>query len=141
MRLAINRSWLLLGVALLLGLASAVGVKRYIEQRVEDIDARERQRKTVSVVVPVEDLAKGTVLSSQNVAVREVPADFAHSNAIKPEEFSRVEGQALAYPVERGEMLLWSLMEGQRSATFSSRAPAGRSSSPWRWASTSSRRS
>ncbi|HLO94660.1 MAG TPA: Flp pilus assembly protein CpaB [Burkholderiaceae bacterium] len=126
MRFAINRSWLLLGVALLLGLASAFGVKRYIEQRVEDIDARDRHKKTVAVVVPLEDLAKGALLSSQNVAVREVPADFAHSNAIKPDEFSRVEGQALAYPVAQGEMLLWSLMEGQRSATFSARVPAGR---------------
>ena len=126
MRFAINRSWVLLGVALVLGLGSAIGVKRYIEQHVEAIDARDRQRKTVAVVVPLEDLAKGATLSAENVAVREVPAEFAHSNALKPDDFNRIAGQQLAYPVARGEMLLWSLLEGQRSATFSARVPAGR---------------
>ena len=126
MRFAINRSWVLLGVALLLGLGSAVGVKRYIEQHVEAIDARDRQRKTVAVVVPLEDMVKGARLTSDNVAVREVPAEFAHSNALKPDDFSRIEGQQLAYPVARGEMLLWSLVDGQRATSFSARVPTGR---------------
>jgi pilus assembly protein CpaB len=125
MRVAINRSWLLLGVALVLGGLSAFGVKRYIEQHVEAIEARSRAQRTVKVVVPKEDLAKGTLLQVAHVAVREVPQEWAHSNAITPEQFDRVEGQALAYPVTRGEMLLWSLLEGGRSPSFSARLPAG----------------
>lgn len=125
MRFAINRSWLLLGVALVLGGVSAYGVKRYIEQHVEDIEARSRAKRTVKVVVPKEDLAKGTVLQAAHVAVREVPQEWTHSNAISPEQFERVEGQPLAYPVARGEMLLWSLLEGGRSPSFSARLPTG----------------
>src|SRR5262249_39351191 len=46
--------------------------------------------------------------------------------AVVPEQFERVAGQRLAYPVARGEMLLWSLLEEQRSSTFSSRLAVGR---------------
>jgi pilus assembly protein CpaB len=124
MKFAINRSWLLLGVALVLGGLSAYGVKRYIEQHVEEIDARNKG-KMVRVVVPKEDLPKGAVLSAAAVAAREVPADWAHSNAITPEQFDRVEGQALAYPAARGEMILWAMLEGQRAPSFSTRLPTG----------------
>lgn len=125
MRVAINRSWLLLGVALVLGGLSAYGVKRYIERHVEDIEARSRLQRMVKVVVPKEDLPKGAVLDATKVAVREMPSDWAHSNALTPEQFERVEGQQLAYPVARGEMLMWSLLEGQRAASFSARLPSG----------------
>ena len=107
MRFAINRSWLLLGVALVLGGLSAYGVKRYIEQHVEDIEARSRSKQMVKVIVPKEDMVKGAVLQGSHMAVREVPQEWAHTNAITPEQFERVEGQQLAYPVARGEMLLW----------------------------------
>ena len=83
MRFAINRSWLLLGVALALGGLSAYGVKRYIEQHVEEIEARGRSKQMVKIVVPKEDLPKGTVLREANVAVREVPQEWAHSNALE----------------------------------------------------------
>lgn len=125
MRVPVNRSWLLLGVALLLGGLSAYGVKRYIEQHVQEIEARSRSGRLVKVVVPKEDLVKGTVLQSSQVAVREVPQEWAHTNAVTPEQFERVEGQQLAYPVARGEMLLWSLLEGGRAASFSARLPSG----------------
>lgn len=125
MKFAINRSWLLLGVALVLGGLSAYGVKRYIEQHVEDIEARSRGQKMVKVVVPKEDMPKGATLSSAAVAVREVPADWAHSNAITPAQFDRVEGQALAYPAASGEMILWAMLEGQRAPSFSTRLPTG----------------
>ena len=125
MRVAFNRSWLLLGLALVIGGLSAYGVKRYIEQHVEEIEARSRSHRMVKVVVPKQDLAKGAELKPELLAVREVPAEWAHTNAITPEQFERVEGQLLAYPVAAGEMLLWSLLEGQRAASFSARLPSG----------------
>ncbi len=126
MKLAMNRSWLILVLALSLGALAAFGVNRYITRQVEDIESRGRATKMVKVLVPKSDLIKGTVLTSTLVAVREVPAEWAHSNAMVPAQFERVENQKLAYAANAGEMLMWSMLEGQRAPSFSSRLPAGR---------------
>lgn len=125
MKLSLNRSSLILFVALVIGGLAAFGVNRYIKRQVEDIEARARG-KMVRVVVPKEDMPKGAPVEARMVAVREVPSEWAHSNAITPEQFDRVEHQKLAYPAARGEMILWSMLEGQRAPTFSSRLPVGR---------------
>ena len=126
MKFSVNRSWVILGLALGLGGLAAFGVNQYITRQVQDIEARGKSQRNVRVVVPKEDLAKGTALTAKMVAVREVPAEWAHSNALTPEQFERVENQKLAYPAARGETLLWSLLEGQRAPSFSSRLAAGR---------------
>ncbi|MBC7716159.1 MAG: Flp pilus assembly protein CpaB [Pseudorhodobacter sp.] len=126
MKLAMNRSWLILILALGLGVLAAFGVNRYITRQVEDIENRGRSAKTVKVLVPKSDLSKGSVLSAKSVAVREVPAEWAHTHAMLPAQFDRVENQKLAYPAAAGEMLMWSMLEGQRAPSFSSRLPAGR---------------
>jgi pilus assembly protein CpaB len=120
-----NRSWVLLAVALVVGGVSAFGVKRFIDHQVEEVESRSKAKKTVKVLVPKQDLPKGAVLSAAAVAVRQVPADWAHSNALGPDEFARVDGQRLAYPVSAGEMLMWSLLEGERAPSFSARLPNG----------------
>ena len=124
-KIVINRSVVLLLAALTLGGLSAFGVKRFIERQVAEVEARGKG-KLVRVIVPKEDLPKGTALTSAAVASRDVPADWAHSNAITPQQFDRVENQKLAYPAARGEMILWSMLEGQRAPSFSARLPAGR---------------
>jgi pilus assembly protein CpaB len=124
-KFVINRSVVLLVAALALGGLSAFGVKRFIERQMEEVEARGKG-KMVRVIVPKQDLPKGTPLTEAAVASREVPADWAHSNAITPQQFERVENQKLAYPAARGEMILWSMLEGQRAPSFSARLPAGR---------------
>jgi len=126
MRIRFQKSWVLLAVALGLGGLSAFGVKRYIEQHVAEVEERSKAQSTVKVLVPKGDLVKGAVLTAELVAVREVPSMWAHSNALTPAQFDRIEGQALAYPAVRGEMLLWSMLEGQRPPAFSTRLPNGR---------------
>jgi pilus assembly protein CpaB len=105
---------------------AAFGVHSYLQRQLSDIEARSKGRRTVRVLVPKEDLPKGTPLTPARVAVRELPAEWAHSNAIAPEQFERVEHQKLAYPAARGEMILWSLLEGEQASSFSSRLAAGR---------------
>jgi len=120
-----SKTWLVLGVALALGVFAALGARSYFVNRMADIEARAKG-KTIGVVVAKTDLARGTKLSADNVAVRQVPADYAHSLAVLPEQFDRVEAQPLSFAVKGGEMILWSLMEGKRTPTFSARVEAGR---------------
>lgn len=120
-----NKTWLVLGAALGIGLLAALGARSYLSGRVADLEAKARG-KNVSIVVAKGDLPKGTKLSSENVAVRPIPTEFAHSTAITPEQFDRIEGQPLAFNVKAGEMIMWSLMQGKKVPTFSARVEAGR---------------
>lgn len=120
-----NKTWIMLGVALGIGLLTAVVAYTYLSNQMQAIEARARGA-TVPIVVAKVDLPKGARLSPQNVAVREIPRDFAHSGAVQPAQFDRLDGQVLAYPVKGGEMILWSLTEGKKIPTFSARIESGR---------------
>jgi pilus assembly protein CpaB len=120
-----NKTWIVLGVAVTIGLVAALGARSYLNSRVADLEAQARG-KNVNIVVAKVDLPKGSKLSSDTVAIRPVPSEFAHSAAILPDQFDRAEGQALAYSVKAGEMILWGLMEGKKVPTFSARVEPGR---------------
>lgn len=114
-----------MGVALGIGLLAALVARSYLSNQMAAIEARAKG-STVSVIVAKHELAKGVRLSADNVAVRPVPKDYAHSVAVAPDQFDRIDGQVLAYPVKGGEMILWGLMEGKKVPTFSTRVETGR---------------
>lgn len=120
-----GKSWIVLGVALGIGTVAALATRSFLTHQVEAIEARANGRK-VAVVVAKGDLPKGTLLSAATLAVREIPADYAHSAAVAPENFERIDGQTLAFPVKSGEMILWGLLEAQKAPTFSARIEEGR---------------
>ncbi len=119
-----SKTWLVLGIALVIGGIAAFAASIFLKKQVADIEARNKGG-TTNVLVAKIDIGKGGQLSPENIAIRAVPVEFSHSIAITPEEFDRVKGQALAYPVKRGEMILWGLMETQKVPTFSARVEAG----------------
>lgn len=121
----INKTWLVLGAALAVGLLAAIVTRSFLSTQVAEIEAR-NQHQTLDIVVAKADLAQNTVLSSKNVAVRKIPVAYAHSGAVAPSEFERIDGGALAFPVKAGEMIMWSQMEGKRAPTFSARLAEGR---------------
>lgn len=120
-----KRSLVLLLVALGAGLLAAFGAYRYLTEQAVAIAERARG-KSMALVVAKRDLRRGDRISGDTVAVREIPADYAHSGAMTPAEFDRAEGQTLAYPLRSGEMVLWSLLETKRAPSFSARIEAGR---------------
>jgi pilus assembly protein CpaB len=120
MALKLNRNWLILIAALSIGGFAAYGAKNYINGRVADIEAQDKNKAMVKVVVAKLGLEKGEKLSSQNMAVRDVPEEWVHSGAVMPDQFSRVEGSVLAYPAIAGEAVMWSQLEGQKAPSFSS---------------------
>lgn len=122
--LTMNKTWIVLSVALSIGLLAALGARGYLNNQMAAIEARAKG-KTINIIVAKRDLAKGTKLSSDTVAVRPIPIDYAHSTAISPNEFDRMDGQTLAYNVKAGEMILWGVLEGKRAPSFSARVAAG----------------
>jgi pilus assembly protein CpaB len=125
MRLKINKTWIVLSVALVVGGGAAFMANSYLRAQVEEIAARGKG-ENVKLVVAKTDLPKGATLGPETLAVRDVPREWAHSNAVTPEQFERIDRGALAYPAKRGEPLLWSQLEGEKVPTFSARVGAGR---------------
>jgi pilus assembly protein CpaB len=119
-----GKTWIILGVALAIGGLAAFAASRFLNTQVAAIEARAKGKTTMVVVAKV-DIARGVKLDNRNVAVRSIPAEYAHSVAITPDDFPRIDGQALAYPVKAGEMILWGLMETQKAPSFSARVEAG----------------
>ncbi|MBJ7311684.1 Flp pilus assembly protein CpaB [Rugamonas sp. CCM 8940] len=120
-----GKTWLVLGIALAIGGLAAFAARSYLSNQVAVIEARGKG-KSVQVVVAKVDIARGVKLDNHNVAVRNVPAEFAHSVAVLPDDFPRIDGQALAFPVKAGEMILWGLVESPKAPAFSSRVESGR---------------
>lgn len=121
----LNKNWVVLLTALLVGGLAAYGAKNYLALQMAEIEARERNKATVQVVVAKTGLPRGSVISSETVAVRAVPKEWAHSGSITPDQFSRAEGSALAHPAGPGEPILWAQLVGQRAPTFSARLSNG----------------
>ncbi|MGV7207012.1 Flp pilus assembly protein CpaB [Oxalobacteraceae bacterium A2-2] len=120
----LNRTWTVLGIATVIGLLAAAATRGYLNTRVAELEARNRQA-TVEVVVAKTELQPQSVLSNQNVALRKIPAAYAHSGAVAPADFNRIDGRSIAYQVKAGEMILWSQMSSKRAPTFCARLASG----------------
>lgn len=121
----ITKTWVVLGVALATGLLAALGARNYLSDRMAAIESRNLGEK-INVVVAKGKMQKGDIISSDTVAVRSVPLDYAHSNALMPNQFDTFDGKVLAFGVNGGEMILWSMLEGKKTPTFSARVETGR---------------
>lgn len=126
MAFKINKNWIVLAVALGVGGLAALGAKNYLGAQLAEIEAREKNKVMVELVVAKTDLEKGRSLTPETVAVRSVPGEWAHSGALTPQQFGRVEGATLAYPAVAGEPILWAQLEGEKAPSFSARLAPGR---------------
>jgi pilus assembly protein CpaB len=120
-----GKTAVVLGVALVSGVIAALAANRFLAGRIEAIEARNRGA-TVEVVVARRHLGKGHVLGPDSAALRAVPKNYAHSNALTQENFAKAVGRVLAYDVQPGEMLLAGLLQPAKPPTFSARVENGR---------------
>lgn len=120
-----GKTWMVLAVAISIGLLAALGARHYFSNRIAQIDA-DASSRMVKVVVAKVALHKGDVVSAENVAVRPIPADYAHATSVRPDEFEHLDGERVGYDVEPGEAILWGLLETKKLPTFSARIVDGR---------------
>lgn len=122
----INTNWLLLGVAIALGVGAVLMSNHLIQRRMAQLEeAANSGKQTVSVVVAKRDLQRGETISSESMAVREMPAEFVHADAIRPDQFASMEHQRLAVPIKRGDVLLPVHSEGNGGQVFSATLKKG----------------
>ncbi|MEK8031089.1 Flp pilus assembly protein CpaB [Ideonella sp. DXS29W] len=122
----INTNWLLLLVAIGLGIGAVYMSNSLIKRKLADIEeAAAMKNETVDVVVAKQDLAQGQPLTADMVAVRSIPKQFAHEGGVRPDQFDAVEGQRLAVPIKRGEAILTIQTEGAGVNLFSNGVKKG----------------
>ncbi len=70
--LKLNKTWIVLGVALIVGGGAAFLANSYLRAQVEEIEARGKG-ENVKLVVAKKDMPKGATLGPESLAVRSVP--------------------------------------------------------------------
>ena len=125
----INRLWILLALAVLLGLGAtwlAINYLKGREKRIaEELAQRAKGGPTVAVVVPVRTLPRGTVLDDKAVAAREIASDLVYEETITADQFDKIAGRRLLRPVERGRPLRRADLFDVRSKDFSDQVEEG----------------
>lgn len=117
---------LMVGGALVAGGGAAYFAQGYISSQMRaEREQLHSQYQLVNVVVARSDLAPGAVLSSQTVAVREVPKTFLHTDAVRSEQWSSIAGRVLARAVGSGEAILNAHLAQGLGAGFSAQLPEG----------------
>lgn len=116
--------WLLV-VSTAAGLCAAWAMHRYIEQKIESIEARTRVVAVPRLVAAI-NLEPGDVLNSEHVAQRDVPQEWALADALRPEDLSYWEGVKLSHPVHQGEQFLPSVLGPVAEVPLAARLAPGR---------------
>lgn len=118
----------LLGVgALSFATLATLGANRYIATALEA--QREQSRPvapvTSKVVVAKYDLVAGEVVSTDNMAVRELPVEFLPGSVLRPERFESVSGMRVSRAMRSGEPLLHEALQPADPGGLSNRVRQG----------------
>lgn len=112
----------IIGAVVLAGIA-AVLTMTYVQRTV---DERSRDDTlTMAVAVPTADLAAGTMLGEQMLAIREVPADLVPSNALTPDNYGEHIGRVLRTDIRAGVPISGGALVPLHE-TFSAVIPSGK---------------
>jgi pilus assembly protein CpaB len=123
---------MLLGGAVALGVLCFVGAQYYLRNYLAQAEQKlAGQYETKQVIVAAVDIAPGSVLSSDNLAVRKIPVRYLSSNVLQPNDLDLVSGQRVVTalqpgdPVDRGSLersdrppLSTTVAKGERAITF-----------------------
>ncbi len=124
----INRTWLMLFVAIIMALAAAWLTKQYLdvrEKRIqEELASKSKGGPSAKVVVPRKNLPGGSAITGDMVAGRSIPADLVSPDMITPDNFDKYEGAKLIRNVERGLPLRTSDVE-EKGRDFASLIETG----------------
>jgi pilus assembly protein CpaB len=124
-----NKSTTLLLVAVGAGILAALLAVWYLKAREADLRARlTPNEQQIEVVVANRDLTKGTTLEldPKKFAVRTVPREYVHTDAVAYSTFQTLQGKKLVQNLGQGKILLRSFIEDDFPRDFSDTIPLKR---------------
>ena len=124
-RFRIEKKWGMLAIALTAGAVAAWLSQRYVQARIDQVEAGARKPQ-IAVLVAAEDLPAGARLTQASIAVREMPGEWLSDSALTPEHAESVLSASLSHPVRRGEPILSAHLEAARARSLADKLVAGR---------------
>jgi len=124
-RRLLNKHSAIFGLAIAAGLMAAWSAQAYLADKAAQIE-RNAQVPQVERVVAAYDLAAGTVLSSDDLAVRLFPTSLVSSDSLGPIDYSLLEGKVLRASLQSGDVIVPSHVKQAGSQAFSSQLFKGR---------------
>ncbi|HUH59003.1 MAG TPA: Flp pilus assembly protein CpaB [Candidimonas sp.] len=121
----LNRSIAMLLLALLAGLAAAWAAKQHIQGRVQLLEAQARV-PMVERVVAAYDLAAGTRLGPEHLAIRSFPATAISSDSVPPARFGELGGTVVRSALRAGDPVLPVHTAAPPQTAFSTQLANGR---------------
>lgn len=122
----LNGNMLMLLLSVVLGAVAVYFSRSFIEEQVDYYKTQlEKTEAMVQIVVPSRALRQGDVVQESDLSIREVPARYAHDNALTSDTYYAAVGQRMRTGLTQGKALLWAHLEGGESATFSDSLIAG----------------
>jgi len=113
-------------LSLILGGVGVYYAKYYIEEQIAFYKNQlEQTPDMVELIVPTRGLLRGEVVTPEMLSLREIPVQYADSNAVSASNYDVALGQRIDFDIDEGRPLLWAHLEGGLSPTFSGRVPEG----------------
>jgi pilus assembly protein CpaB len=122
----INKNVIMLIISLAVGIGGVYLTRDFIEKKINYYRSQlEKTEEMVSLVVPNRNISRGTIVSLRDFVTRDIPAKYAHKNAVTQSSFTTAIGQKLSYDITKGRALLWAHLEGGVYPTFSGKLEPG----------------
>ena len=102
----INKMWLLVALAVVLGLVAAMLTSSYLKSREQTLEVEAKKRAsggpTVEVVAARMNIPRGMVLGTENLSKREILADLVTEEMLLVRDFERIDGVKSTRPIQAG---------------------------------------
>ena len=125
-KIKINKNVLALIISIVLALLCAFLLKVLVDKKI----ATSLDTETVSYIVANDDLSAGIIIDpfdKTQFAVRsDIPAEFAQSTAITPDQADNLKGALLLGDMKRGDILTWQSVDTDERRQLASRLLPGR---------------
>jgi pilus assembly protein CpaB len=123
-----NRYLILLkrfALPLVLGVATVFGVHHYLTERIQAIDDQ-AQQSMVNKIVAVAALPAGTVVSIEDLAIRDMPSAWVGPDSFDPDDVQLIEGLVLLQDVVAGQPLTRTILASPKPAALTEKLSPGR---------------
>jgi pilus assembly protein CpaB len=120
-----NKTWIVLGVALTVGLVAALIARSYLSKQMQEIEARGKTEYG-QVLAFTRSMKAGEVITSEDMAGRSVPMDYIHSGAFAVGRSKEFVGRTVATSLRAGDPVLDAYLRDKKQPTFSTNVVKGK---------------
>jgi len=124
-RRLLNKHSAIFILAVLAGLMAAWSAQAYLADKAAQIE-RNAQVPHVERVVAAHALAAGTILSSDDLAIRAFPVSLVSSDSLGPNDYTLLEGKVLRADLQSGDVVVPSHVKQTSAQAFSAQLFKGR---------------